>query len=119
MHAREWIAALDNLRFGGREFLQAAGDNRVVRELFGEPYIGGMVPRLGLEQGLIELRKFRFPLLDMFGQQTEPFATSRLDQPGDQQSIDGSIRIVGAHQAVQFFAIVSRRLASKRNVTLL
>ena len=113
MHARQGRAAGDDLRLAFGQFSQPRAHDRLVGEVAGQAHIGRMVPRLRFEQRSVERGQFR--VVDMIGEQSEAFAAPGLDQPGDQQSIDGAVGLRRADERLQLAAIRAGLLAAERD----
>ena len=112
MHPRELFALGDDRRFEGGEFVEAPHHFLLRGEVHRQPRVGGVVAGLGLEQAAVKRRQF--DVLDMIGEGLEPLATAGFDEPGDEQAVDGPLRLLLAAEVVQLAAILARLQAAKR-----
>ena len=73
------------------QLLQPLPDRLLVAERLCQPDVDRVVAGLGLEQRAVEIRQLGVG--DVLPQQVETLARAGLDQTGDQQPVDGPIRL--------------------------
>ncbi len=107
MHARLRVADLDDLGLAGGEFVQPIAHDVLRLEVAGQADVGGMVAGFRLEEAAVKVAELRGG--DVVGQKRKPLAAASLDQAGDEQPVDGSLRLGLPDKVVQPWSVAARR----------
>ena len=81
------------------QFRQPLANGVFRQEFLGQPDVGAVVAGFGFEQAAVE--RGQLAVGQPVAQEAKPLARAGLDQAGDQQPIDGPLRLVLADQLVQ------------------
>ncbi len=83
------------------------------RESFGQPHVRAVMPRFGFKQAAEKVGQLAIG--QFLGQEAEPLAGAGLDQAGDEQPIDGPLRLLLADQVVELAAVAAGRQPAEAN----
>ncbi len=118
MHPWQATPLRDNVRFFSRQLLQPlAYGGTVTAKVLGQSHVSGVVPSFTFKKSSVKVRKLVVLVAEMLPQQVESFTASGLDQAGNEQAINRSLRFLGPDQFVELAPVRARLKAPKRDST--